>query len=66
MDLKLIFVKTSGVLIGAQISGGDTIGELINILSLAIQKGMTANELNTFQVAAHPLPIQSMQLHWMR
>lgn len=55
IDLKLIFIKTSGVLIGAQLSGGDSVGEMINILSLAIQKGLTANELNTFQTATHPL-----------
>lgn len=55
INIKLIFIKTSGVLIGAQISGGDSIGEMINILSLAIQKGLTANELNTFQTATHPL-----------
>ncbi|MDD3225795.1 MAG: hypothetical protein PHX70_14045 [Clostridium sp.] len=28
---------------------------MINILSLEMQKGLTANELNTFQVAIHPL-----------
>lgn len=28
---------------------------MINILSLAVQKGLTANELNTYQVATHPL-----------
>lgn len=55
LEVKLIFVKTSGVLIGAQVIGGITSAEMINILSLAIQKGMTANELNTFQVATHPL-----------
>jgi NADPH-dependent 2,4-dienoyl-CoA reductase/sulfur reductase-like enzyme len=55
INLRLIFIKTSGVLIGAQISGGDSVGEMINILSLAIQKSLTANELNTFQVATHPL-----------
>lgn len=55
IDLNLIFIKTSGILIGAQIIGGDSVGEMINILSLAIQKSMTANELNTFQVATHPL-----------
>lgn len=53
--IKLIFSKCSGVIMGAQISGGDCIGEMINILSLAIQKGITASELNTFQVATHPL-----------
>lgn len=47
--------KCSGVILGAQISGGDSVGEMINIASLAIQKGMTATELNTFQVATHPL-----------
>jgi NADPH-dependent 2,4-dienoyl-CoA reductase/sulfur reductase-like enzyme len=55
IELKLLFIKTSGVLIGAEISGGDSVGEIINILSLAIQKGLSANELNTFQVATHPL-----------
>jgi NADPH-dependent 2,4-dienoyl-CoA reductase/sulfur reductase-like enzyme len=55
VEIKLIFIRTSGVIIGAQIIGGDSAGEMINVLSLAIQKGMTANELNTFQVATHPL-----------
>ncbi|MBN2897263.1 MAG: FAD-dependent oxidoreductase [Clostridia bacterium] len=53
--IKLIFSKCSGVILGAQISGGDSVGEMINILSLAIQKDLTASELNTFQVATHPL-----------
>ncbi|TCO75190.1 FAD-dependent oxidoreductase [Marinisporobacter balticus] len=55
INIKLIFSKCSGVILGAQISGGDSVGEMINILSLAIQKGITASELNTFQVATHPL-----------
>lgn len=55
IKMKLIFSRYSGVIIGAQISGGESIGEMINILSLAIQKGVTASELNTFQVATHPL-----------
>lgn len=55
IDLKLLFSKTSGVLLGAQVSGGDTVGEMINLLSLAIQNGLTAYELNTFQTATHPL-----------
>lgn len=53
--IKLIFSRCSGVILGAQLSGGDNVGEMINILSLAIQKGATAAELNTFQVATHPL-----------
>lgn len=55
IKMKLIFSKCSGVILGAQISGDDSTGEMINILSLAIQKGLTATELNTFQVATHPL-----------
>lgn len=53
--IKLIFSKCSGVILGGQISGGEAIAEMINILSLAIQKSVTASELNTFQVATHPL-----------
>lgn len=55
IDIKLIFSKCSGIILGAQVAGGDSAGEMINILSLAIQKGITATELNTFQVATHPL-----------
>ncbi|AEF16934.1 CoA-disulfide reductase [Thermoanaerobacterium xylanolyticum LX-11] len=55
IKMKLIFSRYSGVIIGAQISGGESVGEMINILSLAIQKGLTASELNTFQTATHPL-----------
>ncbi len=53
--IKLIFSRCSGIILGAQISGGDTVGEINNILSLAIQKDTTATELNTFQAATHPL-----------
>lgn len=53
--IKLIFSKCSGVILGGQISGGDSVGEMINTISMAIQKEMTAAELNTFQVATHPL-----------
>jgi NADPH-dependent 2,4-dienoyl-CoA reductase/sulfur reductase-like enzyme len=59
VEVKLIFSRTSGMLIGAEVVGGDSVGEMINILSLAIQKGMTANELDTFQVATHPMVTSS-------
>lgn len=55
IQIKLIFSRCSGIILGAQISGGDTVGEINNILSLAIQKDTTATELNTFQAATHPL-----------
>jgi len=55
VNIKLIFSKCSGIILGAQISGGNTVAEIINILSLAILKNITATELNTFQAATHPL-----------
>ena len=53
--MKLIFAKYSHVLLGAQIKGGDSIGEMINMLSLAIQKNMTDMEIDTLQIGTHPL-----------
>ncbi len=55
VNIKMIFSKCSGIILGAQISGGDSVTEIINILSLAITKAITATELNTFQTATHPL-----------
>lgn len=59
VSIKLMFSRCSGVLLGAQISGGTGVAEMINILSLAIQKDITATELNTFQTATHPLVTSS-------
>jgi pyruvate/2-oxoglutarate dehydrogenase complex dihydrolipoamide dehydrogenase (E3) component len=55
IKIKIVFSKCSGVILGAQVIGGDSACEIINVLSVAIQKEMTATELNTFQVATHPL-----------
>jgi NADPH-dependent 2,4-dienoyl-CoA reductase/sulfur reductase-like enzyme len=53
--VKLIFSKGSGVILGAQIIGGQSTGEMINILGLAIQKHMTASELAIMQYGTQPL-----------
>lgn len=53
--VKLVFSKNNGILLGAQVVTGNSAGELINILGLAIQKGMTAVELATLQIGTHPL-----------
>jgi len=50
----LVFNAYNGVLIGAQAYGGCSVGEFINILGLAIEKKMTAEDLATFQVGTHP------------
>ena len=53
--VKLVFSKSEGVLLGAQVATGKSAGELINILGLAIQQGMTAVDLVTVQFGTHPL-----------
>ncbi len=52
--IKLIFSTQSGIILGGQISGGMSCGEMINLIGLAIQKRMSATELETLQMATHP------------
>ncbi|PLV57349.1 FAD-dependent oxidoreductase [Thermotoga sp. SG1] len=53
--VKLIFSEDSKILLGAQVCGGKSVGEIVNILSLGMQKGVTANDLFTMQIGTHPL-----------
>jgi len=53
--IKLLFSKESGLLLGAQVSGGKSVGEMVNTLGLAIQNRVTANDLFTMQIGTHPL-----------
>jgi pyruvate/2-oxoglutarate dehydrogenase complex dihydrolipoamide dehydrogenase (E3) component len=55
VTLKLIFSKKDLYLLGAQMCGGLNSAEIINILSLAIQKNATATDLYTMQVGTHPI-----------
>ncbi len=55
ITVKLIFSRDRGAILGAQIAGGKSVGEMINVLALAIQKRLTASELYTLQIATHPL-----------
>ncbi|TFH15217.1 MAG: pyridine nucleotide-disulfide oxidoreductase [Lentisphaerales bacterium] len=52
--LKLLFERSSGVLLGGQIMGDVAIGEIINTLSACIQKKMNAEDLAMFQTGTHP------------
>ena len=52
--VKLVFAKESGVLMGGQAAGGVAAGEIINIIGLAIQKNVSINEFEAFQMATHP------------
>ncbi|WP_367883531.1 FAD-dependent oxidoreductase [Thermococcus peptonophilus] len=56
LTAKLIFSRDrGGAILGAQLAGGKSVGEMINVLALAIQKRLTASELYTLQIATHPL-----------
>ncbi|MBN1823015.1 MAG: FAD-dependent oxidoreductase [Endomicrobiales bacterium] len=52
--VKLIFSKHSGILLGGQVSCGMACAQMINIIGVAIQKRMSASELETLQLATHP------------
>ncbi len=43
------------MIIGSEIWGGKSVGEMINIIGLAIQKGVTVYELISYQIGTHPL-----------
>jgi NADPH-dependent 2,4-dienoyl-CoA reductase/sulfur reductase-like enzyme len=53
--VKLIFAKNSGILLGGQVAGGMPFAEAINLIGVAVQKRMSATELETLQIATHPL-----------
>jgi len=52
--IKLIFSKQSGILMGGQVAGGISAGEVINIIGMAIQQRVSVTELETLQMATHP------------
>ncbi len=52
--VKLIFSKQSGIILGGQVSCGMSCAQMINVIGIAIQKRMSATELETLQVATHP------------
>ncbi|MBN1440258.1 MAG: FAD-dependent oxidoreductase [Anaerolineales bacterium] len=52
--LKLVFEANSGVLLGGQIRGGDSVGEMTNIVAACVQKKMTVEDIATFQLGTHP------------
>jgi len=52
--VKLVFSRQSGVLMGGQVAGGNSAGEVINTIGLAIQKSISINEIESFQMATHP------------
>ncbi len=53
LKVKLIFSE-KGVLLGGQVFGGGSVGELCNAISVAIQNGMTLDRLFSMQIGTHP------------
>jgi len=54
LSLKL-YASPCGSILGGEVWGGKSAGEIINTISLAIQKNVTVFELISFQVGTHPL-----------
>jgi len=53
--VKLIVARESGVVLGGEVIGGLSAGELINVIGLTIQNRMTINALLTIQIGTQPL-----------
>ncbi|HNS17140.1 MAG TPA: FAD-dependent oxidoreductase [Bacteroidales bacterium] len=52
--VKLIVAKYSGVIVGGEVIGGLSAGELTNVIGLAIENRMSVNTLLTSQIGTHP------------
>jgi NADH oxidase (H2O2-forming) len=52
--VKLSAARQSGVIIGGEVIGGLSAGELTNVIGLAIQNRMSVNSLLTSQIGTHP------------
>lgn len=53
--VKLIVAKESTVIIGGEVIGGSSSGELINLIGLAIENRMSVNSILISQIGTHPL-----------
>jgi NADPH-dependent 2,4-dienoyl-CoA reductase/sulfur reductase-like enzyme len=53
--VKLIAARNSGVIIGGEVIGGLSAGELTNVIGMIIQNRMTVNSLLISQIGTHPL-----------
>ncbi|HDR15999.1 MAG TPA: pyridine nucleotide-disulfide oxidoreductase [Desulfobacteraceae bacterium] len=61
--VKLCFSPRSGIILGGQVYGCAAVGELINVIALAIQKGVTVREIDMMQIATHPLLTAAPTVH---
>jgi NADPH-dependent 2,4-dienoyl-CoA reductase/sulfur reductase-like enzyme len=54
LKVKLLFEAGNRVLLGGQVIGAKSGGELINTISACIHQRMTADDIATFQMGTHP------------
>ena len=55
LTVKLYASPLDGSILGGEAWGGKSVGEIINTISMAIQKSITVYELVSFQIGTHPL-----------
>jgi NADH oxidase (H2O2-forming) len=53
--VKLVASKDSATILGGEVFGGKSVGELTNLIGFVIQNRMTAFDLLTSQIGTHPL-----------
>ncbi len=55
LSVRLYVSVSDGSVIGGEVWGGKTAGEIVNTISMAIQTNVTVYELVSFQFGTHPL-----------
>lgn len=63
MKVMLVFADRSGAMLGGQISGGPSVGELINAVAIGIQMRLNVRDLDMMQIATHPLLSSAPTVH---
>lgn len=53
--VKLVVSKDSGVILGGEVIGGSSVGELINVIGFIIQGGMSLTNLLVSQIGTQPM-----------
>jgi len=55
VKVKLVFSRLSGKVLGGQVAGGVSAGEMGNVIALAVGSGLTAADLYLMPLGTHPL-----------
>jgi pyruvate/2-oxoglutarate dehydrogenase complex dihydrolipoamide dehydrogenase (E3) component len=55
MKAKLLFRKDNGVVVGGHVCGSEAAADMANVIAVAIQSKLTAEDMATMQYATHPL-----------